>query len=92
VWDSTNYFGASIRALYNLGKRKGYSLIYAEHQGVNLFFVKSSILSKIEYSFKDTNNIFLIYNSPQYGSELNVGHRKDDKNREYVTSKEILST
>jgi len=92
VWDTTNYFGASIRALYNLGKRKGYSLIYAENQGVNLFFVKSSLLSKIEYSFKDTDNVFLIYNSPQYGSELNVGHRLDDKNREYITSEEILST
>ena len=92
VWDETNYFGASIRALYNLGKRKGYSLIYANNQGVNLFFVKSSILSQIEHSFKDTNNIFSIYNSPKYGSDISGGHRKDDKNREYVTSKEILST
>ncbi|WP_052345046.1 tetratricopeptide repeat protein [Planktothrix rubescens] len=90
VWDSTNYFGASIRALYNLGKRKGYSLIYANNQGVNLFFVKNSILSKIEHSFKDTNNIFLIYNSPKYGSDISGGHRKDNKNREYVTSKENL--
>lgn len=92
VWDETNYFGASIRALYNLGKRKGYSLIYANNQGVNLFFVKSSILSKIEHSFKDTNNIFLIYNSPKYGSDISGGHRRDDKNREYITSEEILST
>jgi hypothetical protein len=92
VWDSTNYFGASIRALYNLGKLKGYSLIYANNQGVNLFFVKSSILSHIEHSFKDTNNIFLIYNSPKYGSDISGGHRKDDKNREYITSEEILLT
>ena len=92
VWDSTNYFGASIRALYNLGKLKGYSLIYANNQGVNLFFVKSSILSQIEPYFKDTNNIFLIYNSPKYGSDISGGHRKDDKNREYVTSEEFLLT
>ena len=92
VWDTTNYFGASIRALYNLGKLKGYSLIYANNQGVNLFFVKSSILSHIEHSFKDTNNIFLIYNSPKYGSDISGGHRKDDKNREYITSEEILLT
>ncbi|CAD5946236.1 tetratricopeptide repeat protein [Planktothrix agardhii] len=92
VWDTTNYFGASIRALYNLGKIKGYSLIYANNQGVNLFFVKSSILSQIEHFFKDTNNIFLIYNSPKYGSDISGGHRKDDKNREYITSEEILLT
>ncbi|MDT9225498.1 MAG: tetratricopeptide repeat protein [Limnospira sp. PMC 1279.21] len=92
VWDGTNYCGASIRALYNLGKHKGYSLIYAEKKGVNLFFVKSSILSTIEYSFKNTNNIFLLYNYPQYGSDIRGGHRQDGKNREYVSSVEILST
>ncbi|MDV7393530.1 hypothetical protein RZS08_19300, partial [Arthrospira platensis SPKY1] len=80
------------RALYNLGKHKGYSLIYAEKKGVNLFFVKSSILSTIEYSFKNTNNIFLLYNSPKYGSDIRGGHRQDGKNREYVSSVEILST
>jgi hypothetical protein len=34
----------------------------------------------------------LIYNSPKYGSDIGGGHRKDDKNREYITSEEILLT
>ena len=67
-------------------------MIYANNQGVNLFFVKNSILSKIEHYFKDTNNIFSIYNSPKYGSDISGGHRKDNKNREYITSEEILLT
>lgn len=33
IWDDSNYCGASIRALYNLGKVKGYSLIYTESRG-----------------------------------------------------------
>ena len=90
IWDGTNYFGASIRALYNLGKIKGYSLIYAESMGVNLFFVKDSILSKIEETFKNVNNVLLIYRFPKYGYEINGGHRYDDKNREYLTSQEVL--
>lgn len=90
TWDGTNYCGASIRALYNLGKVKGYSLIYAESRGVNLFFVKDSILSEIEQTFKNVNNLLLIYQSPKYGYGPNSGHRHDDKNREYITSQKIL--
>ncbi|MEM1169657.1 MAG: hypothetical protein AAGJ08_11410 [Cyanobacteria bacterium P01_H01_bin.35] len=90
AWDDTNYCGASIRALYNLGKAKGYSLVYGESMGVNLFFIKDSILNEIELSFKETNNIVLLYNFPKYGSALDGGHRHDDQDREYITSQEIL--
>jgi hypothetical protein len=38
-WDGTNYFGASIHAYYLLGRKKGYSLVYAENSGTNLFFI-----------------------------------------------------
>jgi hypothetical protein len=38
-WDKSLYFGASIQSLYELGKHKGYELVYAESSGVNLFFV-----------------------------------------------------
>jgi hypothetical protein len=39
-WDEkTDYFGASIQSLYELGKKKGYELIYVEKEGLNLFFV-----------------------------------------------------
>ena len=90
VWDVTNYYGASIRALYNLGKLKGYSLVYSESRGLNLFFVKNLILGAIQATFKDTNNIFLLYNTPKYGPAPDGGHRYDYKKREYVTSQEIL--
>jgi len=40
-WDGSIYFGASIQSLYNLGKRKGYELVYAESSGTNLFFVEA---------------------------------------------------
>ena len=38
-WDETHYFGASIQSMYELGKKKGYELVYADSNGVNLFFV-----------------------------------------------------
>ena len=38
-WDGTNYVGASLQSLYDLGKRKGYELIHMMRLGPNVFFV-----------------------------------------------------
>jgi hypothetical protein len=44
-WDGGScYYGASIDALFKLGRKKGYSLVYAENRGVNLFFVRDVLL------------------------------------------------
>jgi hypothetical protein len=43
-WYWTDYFGASLRALKELGERKGYVLVYCESRGVNAFFVEASAL------------------------------------------------
>ena len=38
-WDHTNYVGASLQSLYNLGKRKGYELVHVMRTGPNVIFV-----------------------------------------------------
>jgi len=38
-WDGSIYFGASIQSLYELGRRKGYELVYADRSGTTLYFV-----------------------------------------------------
>jgi hypothetical protein len=38
-WDQTYYHGASLQSLYELGKKKGYELIYQMSYGPNVFFV-----------------------------------------------------
>ena len=43
-WSLTDYFGASLRALARLGRRKGYTLVYCEQSGVNAFFVRADLL------------------------------------------------
>jgi hypothetical protein len=43
-WSGTDYFGASLRALAELGERKGYRLVYCESRGVNAFFVDARVL------------------------------------------------
>ncbi|MBI2743541.1 MAG: hypothetical protein HYX48_06460 [Chlamydiales bacterium] len=85
-----NYFGASILALYNLGRSKGYSLVYAESAGVNLFFVRDDILEEKNLFFKNVNDVEKLYRKPTYGNGPNGGHRQDQKNREYVPSTKFI--
>ena len=40
-WRGTDYFGASLLALANLGASKGYRLVYCERRGVNAFFLRA---------------------------------------------------
>ena len=90
IGGGSNYFGASIRALYNLGRSKGYSLVYAESTGLNLFFIRDDILKENRLVFKDMNDVEKLYRKPTYGKGPNGGHEKDPKNRPYLTSEELL--
>lgn len=90
AWDGTNNYGASLLAFYQLGLKKGYSLVYAESKGVNLFFVRNDLLARTATTFKNINDVEKLYRVPTYGSGPNGGHRADPKNRPYIESKSIL--
>lgn len=90
MWDGTNYFGASILALSNLAQTKGYSLVYADQNGVNLFFVRNDLIENSPYTFKNINNVQAIYVAPKYGFGPNGGHIQDPLNRQYVKSIDLL--
>jgi len=91
-WDGTNYFGASILAFYKLGRKAGYSLIYAEEMGVNLFFIRDDVVKERSLHFKNMNCVDLIYKPPQYGSGPNRGHAEDLMGRAYISAEVILSS
>lgn len=60
----TSREGASILALYRLGRKKGYRLVYSELSGTNLFFVHDScwpLLGGIALSAAE------LYQPPQFG-------------------------
>jgi hypothetical protein len=46
IWDRSNYFGASLRSLTELGRKKGYSLVGTDSRGVNAFFVRDDFVGK----------------------------------------------
>lgn len=82
-WDGTNYFGASYTALVNLANSIGYTIVYAENMGVNLFFIRNDVLNGWRPSAS-------LYKPPRYGYNGN-GHRRDPYNREYVKSQDMIS-
>lgn len=79
----SNYFGASILALFHLGRAKGYSLVYAEKAGRSLFFIRDDILQKRHLSFKDMNDVEKLYH-------FHNGYRPDPLHRAYLSSSELI--
>jgi hypothetical protein len=64
VWDGTNYFGASLASLMELGRRKGYALVGTNSSGVNAFFVRSDLIEG--GAFVDAD-LHYHYSPPSYG-------------------------
>lgn len=46
IWDKTNYFGASLKALNKIAIQKGYKLVCCNKMGVNAFFIREDILGE----------------------------------------------
>src|SRR6266478_1409561 len=47
VWDGSQNFGASLRALEILGSTLGYSLVGCDFTGINAFFVRSDLVADL---------------------------------------------
>ena len=61
-WDYTDYQGASLESLCELGRRKGYTLVGCCLAGVNAFFVRNDLLNDC-FAPPDTS---ALYNPPRY--------------------------
>lgn len=63
---SNLYWGGSIRALYNLGRKKGYKMVCANSSGSNIFFVREDLMSDLkEVSPED------VWKEPMYRESRN---------------------
>jgi hypothetical protein len=60
----TTYHGATIEAMYKLGRQLGYNLVAAESSGYNLFFVRDDIAPDAFYGTNDTK---ILYKTPKLG-------------------------
>lgn len=72
-WDGSFWFGASLKALEELGNEKGYKLVGCSFTGVNAFFVRADLVEdKFHSPFTSENH----YEPPRYFLIRNIGHRR----------------
>jgi FkbM family methyltransferase len=64
VWSGTDNFGASLAALRDLGRDKGYRLVGCDSRGVNAFFVRADLAT--DDKFLDPELCYH-YSPPNYG-------------------------
>ncbi len=63
-WDGSDYYGASLQSLKNLGQEKGYELIYCTNLGANAIFVDKKYFARFKIS---DNSAEALYKLPLYG-------------------------
>ena len=62
IWDNKkrkSYYGASLKALEKLGKKKKYTLVGVDKNGVNAFFVRNDLAKKINLKSKKSEDVFI---------------------------------
>jgi hypothetical protein len=73
TWDGTSNFGAGLKALHELGLKKGYKLVACGFAGVNAFFVREDLIGdKFEGPFTPENH----YEPPRYFLYTKNGHHR----------------
>jgi len=70
AWDLTSVFGASLGALEDLGRQKGYALVGCGIRGVNAFFVREDLLAD---RFLGPYTAETHFEPPRYGPD-GAGH------------------
>jgi hypothetical protein len=63
-WDYGVYFGASIQSMYELGKKKGYELVYTNNDKPHLLFVKKEYFRR--FGIRDNSPSALYQTTPGF--------------------------
>lgn len=84
--ETDNYFGATLKAIYNLGKTLGYSLVCCNNTGTHAFFIRNDCLPE---NLHGVNNYRLLYRSLKTNPNSESGYFPDTEN-EWTTSEILL--
>jgi hypothetical protein len=83
VWDGTNYMGASLQALVNLGNAKGYRIVGCGYSGANAFFVREDLCGDL---FKGPATAEEHYEPLRYYAALAIGHVANPASHDFVSA------
>jgi hypothetical protein len=72
IWDYTNHFGASLKALEFLGRAKGYTLVGCNYTGVTCFFVRDDLVGS---HFPGPHTSEHHFERPRFFVRMPNGHR-----------------
>lgn len=87
TWDrETTYFGATLRALFNLGRTLGYSLVCCNRHGNNAFFIRDDCIPKD--TFYGVNDYKLLYRSLHSTGNHDEYYKPSDKH--WLSSTDLL--
>ncbi len=77
-WAGTDYVGSSLKAIAEVGEKKGYRLVGTNISGVNAFFVRNDLAGDL---FTQNSSSEYLYNPPRYWLTFdhfrNIGHPAD---------------
>ena len=79
---SSIYFGCSLAALYKLGKKKGYSLIYTNVNGNNAFFINNQILRNSKSEIVKEKSPDECFNAHSFNELRDINGNILDRNKE----------
>lgn len=75
-WDGTYYGGASLQSMYELGKKKGYELIYQFSRGPNIVFVERKYFDRFGIADNSPSKLYVRPPKSAMESEL-VGYGRN---------------
>lgn len=80
-WDKTDYYGASLSALFAIAREKGYALVGTDPNGVNAFFVRDDLV-RGNFHIQSPRSI---YRPAAFKGKKGNKHPRDPRNRSWVT-------
>lgn len=83
------YHGASLKALYKLGLKKGYILLGTENRGVNCFFLRKDIANHFGINHQNPELVFKEHFNRTQGVETKIP-LSTDKQFEYIKNFDFI--
>jgi len=81
TWDGTNWYGASLKSIENIGAVKGLALVGCDFVGANAFLVAKD---KAVGRFREPFSAEAHYELPKYSLLSHIGHRPSREARQWV--------
>jgi len=82
-WDGTNWFGAGLKRLEQIGRGKGLDLVGCDLLGVNAFFVANTLTEgKFQGPFTSEQH----WEPARYGTQIKRGHPTSNQARHWLRS------